>query len=163
MILDNFLLLSGALSAAGVLTGQAVNGAGNFVSTNSIDTGPNTIGNNQPSDLGNGEPLAVIFNVLSAPTGGTNVKFEVISATDAALTAGVQVLSSSPDYTIAQLPINTLIGLQIESQDPLLAQRYIGVRYVTTGAIATFSVSAAVVMEYQTVRNLVYRSGFTVL
>ena len=67
MILDNLLFLSGAVSAAGVLTGQAANGAGSVLSTNTIDTAPLTIGGNQPGEFGAGEGLKVEFSVLTAP------------------------------------------------------------------------------------------------
>ena len=60
MILDSALLLSGAISAAGVLSGQAANGAGNILSTNTIDTAPLTIGGNQPSDVGSGDQLSIV-------------------------------------------------------------------------------------------------------
>lgn len=161
MILDAAMLLSGAISATGVLTGQAVNGAGNILSANTIDNGPLTLGGNQPGDVGMGEDLFVNFSVLSAPTVGTNVRFQIIQADDAALTANVQVINQTDDIPIANLPIGTLVPLGFNSANPYPAKRYIGARYVNTGAIATFSVAAAVVKNVQS-RQTSYKSGFAV-
>lgn len=161
MILDAAMLLSGAYSAAGVLSGQAIAGAGNVVSTNTIDIGPLAIGGNQPGDIGVGEDLYVNFSVLSAPTVGTNVKFQLIQADDAALTTNVQVINSTDDIPIANLAVGTLIPLGWDPAAPYAPKRYVGARYVNTGAIATLSVVAAVVKNIQT-KQTSYKSGFSV-
>lgn len=162
MILDQNLFLSGAVSAAGVLSGQAANGAGNILSTNTIDLGPLTIGGNQAGDTGAGEQLYVEFSVLTAPTVGTNVQFQLIQADDAALTSNVQVLNQTDAYPIASLPAGTLVPLNLDPAAPYTPKRYLGVRYVNTGAIATFSVVAAIVKNVQGLKNLYYKSGFAV-
>jgi hypothetical protein len=163
MILDNNLLVSGVISALGVLTGQAANGAGNVVSTNSIDLGSLAIGGNQAGDLGAGEPLEFEVSVLTAPTAGTSVKYQVIQADDAALTSNVQVIASTDDYPIASLPAGTIIPLHVDRTAPYVPKRYMGVRYVNVGAIATHSVVAGMVKSLQDVKNIYYRGGFAVL
>lgn len=162
MILDAFMLLSGAISATGVLTGQAVNGAGNILGSNTVDLGPLSIGGNQVGDTGAGEALAIEFSVLSAPTVGTNVQFQLIQADDAALTVNVQVINQTDALPIALLPIGALVPLHWDRAAPYVPKRYIGVRYVNTGAIATFSVAAAVVKNMQDLKNIYYKSGFAV-
>lgn len=163
MIIDNFLFLSGAVSAAGVLTGQAANGAGNILSTNTIDLSPLTIGGNQPGDIGGGEPLEIEFSILTAPTVGTNVQFQLIQADDAALSVNVQVINQTDAFPIASLPVGTLVPLHYDRAAPYAPKRYVGVRYVNTGAIATFSVVAAVAKNVQDLKNMYFKSGFAVL
>ena len=162
MILDNALLLSGSVSAAGVLTGQAVNTAGTFLSTNTIDLASLALGGNQVSDIGAGEQLMVEFSVLTAPTVGTSVQFQLVQATDAALSAGLDIISQTDAIVIASLPIGSLVALGFDPTAPLLPKRYIGVRYVNVGAIATFSVVASIVKNIQGVKNIYYKSGFAV-
>ena len=162
MILDNFLLLSGSVSATGVLTGQAVNGAGSFLSTNTIDVAPLTIGGNQPGEVGAGEELKVEFSVLTAPTVGTSVQFQLIQADDAALSVNVQVLRMTDAFPIANLAAGSIIPLVWAASEPYTPKRYVGARYVNTGVIATFSVVAAVVKDTQSIKNLYFKSGFAV-
>ncbi len=163
MILDNFAFLSGAVSAAGVLTGQAANGAGNVLGTNTMDLAPLTIGANQAPDEGAGEQLSVVFSVITAPTVGTNVQFQLIHADDAALSVNVEVLNQTDSFAIAKLPAGTVVPLGWDPTAPYVPRRYFGVRYVNTGAIATFTVAAALVKNVQGVKNIFYRNGFAVL
>jgi len=163
MILDNLMLLSGSVSAAGVLSGQAANGSGNVLSTNTVDIAPLTIGGNQAGDLGAGSDLYVEFSVLTAPTVGTTVRFQLIQADDAALSSNVQVINQTDDIPIASLPAGTLVPLGWDPSAPYPPKRYIGARYVNTGAIATFSVVAAIVKDVQAMKNILYKSGYTVL
>jgi hypothetical protein len=163
MILDNLLLLSGAVSAAGVLSGQAVAGTDTSVlSTNTLDTGPLALGGNQPSNLGAGEDLKLAFSVLTAPTVGTSVQFQLIQADDAALTSNVQVINQTGAIPIASLPAGTLVPLDYGDASLLAAKRYIGVRYVLVGAIASMVVTAAIVKDVASVKNMLYKSGYLV-
>lgn len=162
MILDNNLVLSGAISAAGVVTGQAVNGAGNITSTNTIDMGPLALGGNQVGDVGAGEALEIEISVLTAPTVGTNVKFQLIQADDAALTTNVQVINSTDDIPIASLVAGALVPLHYDRAAPYAPKRYVGLRYVNTGAIATASYFASVVKNVQDLKNIYFKSGFSV-
>ena len=163
MYLDALLMLSGSVSATGVLTGQAANGAGSILSTNTLDAGPLALGGNQPSDYGRGENLYVEFSVLTAPTVGTTVRFQIIQADDAALTSNVQVINQTDDIPIASLTIGSIIPLRWDPAEPYLAKRYIGARYVNVGAIATFSVVATVVKDVQSIKGRYNTSGFTIL
>jgi hypothetical protein len=162
MILDGLLLLSGAISAQGVLTGQAANGAGNILSTNTIDQASLTIGGNQPGDLGAGEQMSVEFSVLTAPTVGTSVQFQLVQADDAALTVNLQVLNQTDAIPIASLTAGQIVPLTYDPATPFPPRRYIGARYVNVGAIATFSVAAAIVKNIQGLKNIYLKSGFSV-
>lgn len=162
MILDNNLTLFGSISALGVLAGAAANGAGNILSTNTVDLAPLTIGGNQAGDTGAGEGLRVEFNVLTAPTVGTSVQFQIIQADDAALTSNVQVINQTDAIPIASLPAGTLVPVHLDRAAPYAPKRYLGARIVNVGAIATLSVFAAVVKDMQDVKNINYKSGFSV-
>lgn len=161
MIIDAFTIFSGALSAAGVLSGQAIV-ASPTVSTNSYDTGPRSVGSNQPVDLGNGHPLLVSISVLVAPTVATSVEFQLIQADDAALTTNVEVLQSSGAIAIASLPIKALVELAFTGAN-LPSRRYVGVRYVVVGTATSAGTYAAVVVpDRQDVKNTLYKSGFAI-
>lgn len=163
MILDNFLVLCGSISATGALTGQAMNGAGNVLSVNTIDIAPLTIGGNQATDVGAGEPLELTISVLTAPTVGTTVQYQLIQADDAALTSNVQVINQTDAIPIASLPAGTLVPLHYDRTAPFTPKRYVGLRAVNTGAIATHSVFAAVVKNVQDAKNIFYKSGFSII
>ncbi|MBS0323580.1 MAG: hypothetical protein JSR19_06980 [Proteobacteria bacterium] len=162
MLLDNNLILCGSISAAGALTGQAMNGAGNVNSANTIDLGPLSIGGNQAGDSGAGEATKMVFTVLTAPTVGTNVQFQLIQADDAALSSNVQVIVQTDAFPIASLPAGTVVPLHLDRAAPYVPKRYMGARVVNTGAIATLSVFGALVKNVQDVKNLNYKSGFAV-
>lgn len=163
MIIDNFTFLAGSVSAAGVVTGQAANGAGNVLGSNTLDLAPLTLGGNQPGDTGAGEDLSVVFSVLTAPTVGTNVQFQLIQADDAALSVNVEVINQTDAFAIAKLPAGTLVPLGVDPAAPYAPRRYFGVRFVNTGAIATFSVTAALAKDPQGMKNIYYKSGFAIL
>ena len=162
MITDALLVLSGSISAAGVVTGQAANGAGNILGTNTVDLAPLTIGGNQPGDYGAGQDQRIEFSILTAPTVGTSVTFQLIQADDAALSVNVQVLNQTDAFPIASLPLGTIVPLHWDRAAPYPPRRYFGVRYVNVGAIATFSVFAGVVANIQDVKNMYYKSGYLV-
>lgn len=163
MILDAALLLSGAVSAAGVLTGQAVAGTDTSVlSTNTVDLGPLTLGGNQVGDTGAGEPLEVAISVLVAPSAGTSVQFQLIQADNAALSTNVQVINQTDAIPIASLPLGTIVPLHYDRAAPYAPKRYVGVRYVLVGAIASSQFTAAVVKSVQDVKNIYFKSGYSV-
>lgn len=162
MIIDALLTLSGSVNAAGALTGQAANGAGSILGTNTLDLAPLALGGNQPGDYGAGEPLEVEFSVITPPTVGTSVTFQLIQADDAALTSNVQVITQTDAFPIASLPAGTIVPLHVDRAAPYAPKRYVGVRYVNVGAIATFSVFASLVKNLQDVKNIYYKSGFAV-
>ena len=163
MILDQFALLSGAYSAAGALTGQAVTATA--VSTNTYDTAPLTLGANQPNDIGRGEPLEIAISTLVAATaaGAATVNFELIQADDAALTTNVETLVQTGPIAKATLVVGCLIALHYDRAAPLTPRRYIGVRYtVGTGPLTAGTFSAAIVKNIADVANIYGKSGFAV-
>lgn len=161
MIIDSLLVLAGAVNAAGVVSGQAANGAGSTLGTNTIDMGPcTTFGGNQVTDGGTGEPLEIAFNILTAPTVGTSVRFQLVQADDPALSVNLQVLVQTDAYPIASLPAGTIVPLHWDRAAPYAPKRYVGVQFVNTGAIATLSVFASVVKNMQDVKNILFKNGF---
>lgn len=162
MILDNNLMLSGAVSAAGVLSGQLLTN-NSTLSTNTIDLSPLSIGSNQVQDQGAGEDLVAVVSILVAPTTCTDVTFQLVQADDAALSSGLQVIAQTGAIAIASLPAGTVVPLRYGMAAPLAPKRYLGIRYVATGAtIAAASVVASIVKDVQSVRNMLYRSGYAV-
>lgn len=163
MILDSNNLLSGAYSAAGVLTGQAVTATA--VSTNTYDTAPLTLGGNTPNDIGRGEPLEIAISTLVAATaaGAATVNFELIQADDAALTTNVETLVQTGPIPKATLVVGALVGLHYDRAAPLAPRRYIGVRYtVGTGPLTAGTFSAAIVKNIADIANIYGKSGFLV-
>lgn len=162
MILDNFLVLCGAVSAAGVVSGQSFNTATTAVSTNTIDNGPLTLGGNQAGDVGAGEALEISISILTAPTVGTSCKYQLIQADDGALTSNVQIINSTADIPIASLPAGTIVPLHYDRAAPFAPKRYVGLQVVTVGAIATHSIFAAVVKNVADLKNILFKSGYLV-
>lgn len=164
MILDQNALLSGSVSAVGVLTGQAVTATA--VSTNTYDTAPLTLGSNQPNDIGRGEPLEVAISVLATVTaaGAATVNFELIQADDAALSVNVETLVQTGAVPKTSLTAGTLVALHYDRAAPLAARRYIGVRYtVGTGPLTAGTFTAALVKNIADVANIYAKSGFVVV
>ena len=162
MITDALQILSGAVSAAGAITGQLVTN-NSTLGTNTIDVAPLTLGGNQAGDTGAGADLQISFSILVAPTTATTVQFQLIQADDAALTSNVQVINQTDAFPIASLPTGTLVPLRWDQAAPYAPKRYVGVRYISTGAVvAALSVFAAVVKDVQSMKNIYFKSGFAV-
>lgn len=121
MFMDALLLVSDA---------QAF-GAG-AVSTSSIDCGLVAPGR----QIGTGEPLGFGIAIDVAPTVAPPV-IEYISATDAALTAGILV-HATMTAPIAALPAGSLLFLGLPPGTP--TQKYIGVRITTVGGTITATI-----------------------
>ena len=154
MITDALCQLSGTFNGT-TATGQAVNGAGNILSTNTYDLGV-------ARDIGKGEMLEAVFEIVTAPTAGTSVQFQLIQADDAALTTNVQVIVQSDAIPIASLPAGTQVPLHVDRVDPYPARRYLGARYVNVGAIATQTIFATLVKSVAD-KQVNYTNGFAVL
>ena len=166
MILDNLLTVSGAISAAGVISGQLVTSLGNTVSTNTIDLA-NATSNNQTSDFGQGTELEIEISILQTLTSGgaATVQFQLIQATDAALTTSIDVINQTDAIAFATLTAGTLVALHWDRAAPLAPKRYIGVRYVVGTAALTNGTGqffASVGKNIQDVRNIYLRSGFSI-
>lgn len=164
MILDNLGLVSGSVSAAGALTGQAVTVTA--VSTNSIDTNPSTLGGNQANDFGRGEALEVAFSVLTTATaaGGATVNFAWVQADDAALTTNVEIIVQTGPIAIAKLTAGTIVPLHVDRAAPLAPRRYVGAQYIVgTGPLTAGAFTAAVVKNVADIQNIYAKSGFAVV
>lgn len=114
MYLDNLLVVSDA---------QAFGAAA--VSTNSIDTGLTTPGR----QIGTGEPIGFGIAVTTAGTVAASL-IEVISATDAALTAGI-IVHNSRSIPLAETIAGALFFLGVPMGTP--TQRFLGIRVTTAG------------------------------
>lgn len=143
MFLDAFLRVSNA---------QAF-GAGPTVSTDSID-----LGNVTPKrQIGTGEPMGFGVAVTTAGTVAAT-KMEVISATDAALTAGILV-HAVRDIPLAETVLGALFFLPIPQGTP--TQRFLGVRFTTAGG----TISATVWLTTHSLFSLLpvhHASGYTI-
>lgn len=161
MITDAFTIFSGAVSSAGALSGQAITGAANVVSTNSIDTGPRSLGNNQPVDIGAGTELDFCISVLVAPADPTSIEFQIIQADDGALTSNVQVLDSTGAIPIASLPVGTNVFMTPAS-NVRASKRYVGIRYVVAGTNTNAGTYFAALVANRHDKPTFYRGGFAV-
>jgi predicted RecA/RadA family phage recombinase len=155
MITDVLTQFSGGYSG-GVATGQTVTGTdASVLSTNTYDLGV-------ARDIGKGEPLDVAVHVVTAAAGGTSVRFQVIQADDAALTSNVQVIVQTADIPVATLVAGASIPLTIDRVEPFGAKRYLGMRYVTVGAVSAGAYWAAITHDISD-RQVNYPGGYTVL
>jgi len=125
------------------------------VSTNTIDL-------SQIRDIGEGDDLFMNFAVTAALTGGTSVKFEVIGATNAALSSGVVVLGSSDAIVTASLVAGYNAAVRMNPQIASTGTRYIGARYTISGTYSAGTVTADIVTDIQDGKKF-YASGFTVV
>ena len=125
------------------------------VSTDTIDL-------NVARDMGEGSDLYMNFAVTTALAGGTSVKFEVIGATNAALSSGVVVIGSSDAVVTADLVAGKNVAVRIDPQIASTGQRYLGARYTIVGTFTAGNVLADVVMDIQDGKKF-YASGFTVV
>lgn len=151
------MIRDGALQ---VSTSQLLTTTG--VSTDSIDlSSANTAGHGaavgaNPHSIGTGRKVTLLVEVDVSLTGGTDITFEIITATDAALTTSIEIVGRSDAYVAADLTAG---------RDPILVemnpdagnaqghdQRYLGVRYTITGTFVAGSVTAGFLLDYQDAR-----------
>lgn len=155
MLLDANTILSGSLSAAGVITGQTVTATGNTTSTNVYDLGV-------ARDIGKGEPFEVAIEVTVAPAGGTTVQFALVQSDDAAVTVNPQVIVQTDAIAIASLTVGKQVPLHYDRVDPYPARRYISLRYVLVGTFSAGAYFAAFVKSIAD-PGTYYANGFAVL
>jgi hypothetical protein len=119
------------LDALGLVSDAQAFGAG-AVSTNSVDLG---IEQGFTRQIGEGEPMGfgIAIDVLAV---GTTVIVEIISATDAALTAGVRV-HGRLDGLVADFPAGSLHFVAFNRTTSPLVQRFVGVRITTAAGTIT--------------------------
>lgn len=123
------------------------------VSTNTVDLGT-------ARDMGEGRDLFAVFTATTAIAGGTSTKFEVIVASDAALTSDIVVIGSTGAVATASIGAQQVVRF-----NPLIAskgQRYLGTRYTVVGTNSAGKVTADIVTDIQDGKKF-YASGFSVV
>jgi hypothetical protein len=126
MFIDSLLKVSAA---------QAYGAAA--VSTNAIDLGlPGGVGTPLKRQIGTGEPMGFGVSIDVAATVAPPI-IEIISATDAALTAGIISHVTVTPWTLAQAIAGALAFIPLPQGTP--TQRYLGVRITTAGGTVSAS------------------------
>ena len=113
-------------------------------------------------DIGEGENLYMHFNVDTALTGGTSVKFEVVVADDAAISSNVTVVGSTDAVLSAALVAGYSTAVRINPIIASLGKRYLAARYTIVGTYSAGAVTAQIVHDIQDGKKF-YASGFTVV
>jgi hypothetical protein len=124
--------------------------------------------------IGTGEPMAVLFSVDVAAdqtTGDEDYSFDVEFATDAAQTTGRQRIgrrtfeSGTPDAPAQDADL-LVAGYQfyipIPPTDRSEDERYLGIRYDTTGTTPTITVTAALIPLSMAQKSATYAKGYTI-
>lgn len=156
MYIDNNLLVSGSVSAAGAVAGQNVFSAGTSVpSTNTIDL-------LQARDIGEGADLYGRFEVTTAAVGGTSIEMQIIAADDAGLSTNVTVLGTTGAVPVASLTLGSRFSCAINPRLANKGQRYVGARYVSVGTTTAGAVMGDIGLEIQDGQKF-YPNGFAVL
>jgi hypothetical protein len=140
------------LDNLGVVSDSQAFGAA-AVSTNSIDLGLTTPGR----QIGTGEPMGFGIGVTVAGTVAASL-IEIISATDAALTAGI-IVHASRTIPLAETVAGAQFFIGIPPGTP--TQRFLGIRITTAGG----TISADAWLTTQSLFSLLpraYPKGFTV-
>ena len=161
MITDNFLRLSGSLTA-GSATGQAVTATAN--STNVVDL-------SLARDIGEGESLYVQFTVGTAFTAAGSATLTptvVVSAADSLTTP--TTIGTGGTIAVASLIAGFTFVVRLNPQlfgstttVSSLGLRYLGAIYtVATGPMTAGTITADIVTEIQDGKKF-YASGFTVV
>ena len=137
------------------------------ISTNVIDLGV-------ARSIGNGEPLAVMFVVEVAAdqtTGDEDYTFEVKYATNAALTAGEQLLGrrvfesgtpTAPAQDADLLVAGFVFSIPIPPTSGAEDARYLGVEYTLAGTTPTITVSAHLVPQSFIDARVDYADGYAI-
>jgi len=112
-------------------------------------------------DIGEGDDLYMNFAVTAALTGGTSVKFEVITSASADLSTPT-VIGSTDAVVTASLVAGYNTAVRINPQIASLGKRYLGARYTISGTYSAGTVTADVVTDIQDGKKF-YASGFTVV
>jgi hypothetical protein len=157
MITDNFLRLSGSLTA-GSTTGQDLAQiAGTYNSDNIVDL-------SQTRDIGEGEKLFVVFTVGTAFTSGgaATLSFNVVTSAAAGLTTPT-TLGSTNLIALGSLTAGAQFVIAINPLVASLGLRYLGVIYtIGTATTTAGTMTADIVTDIQDGKKF-YASGFTVL
>ena len=128
------------------------------VTTTAVST--DTIDLKVARDIGEGHNLFMNFAVTAALTGGTSVKFEVISSANANLSSPT-VIGSSDAVVTADLTAGKNVAVAINPQIASNGDRYLGARYTVSGTYSAGTVTADIVETVQDGQKY-YASGFSV-
>lgn len=128
------------------------------VTTTAVST--DTIDLKVARDIGEGHNLFMNFAVTAALTGGTSVKFEVISSANANLSSPT-VIGSSDAVVTADLTTGKNVAVAINPQIASNGDRYLGARYTVSGTYGAGTVTADIVETVQDGQKY-YASGFSV-
>lgn len=136
--------------------------------------GANVVDLTTARSIGSGEPMSVIFTVDVAAdqtTGDEDYTFDVEYASDAAQTTGRQLIgrrvfeSGTPDAP-AQNADLLVAGFQFVIPVPPVTadedERYLGVRYDTTGTTPTITMTAHLVPTSFIQNDRNYPNGYTI-
>lgn len=156
MYVDDKLIVSGGVSAAGAVTFQTVTGSSAVKSTNCVDLGTNR-------DVGEGEDLYARILVGTAFAGLTGLDIEAVIADDATLTNNVVTVGAMTYVPVADLTAGARIAFKLS---PLLnkkGQRYLGLLYTPSGTGTAGTLFADFGLEVQDSSSKKgYASGFSI-
>ena len=152
MITDNFLRLSGSLTA-GSATGQTLTTTAN--STNVVDL-------SLARDIGEGEDLYVQFTVGTVFAGGTNVVPTIVVAENDGLTTNPITIGSGGTILTATLAAGYTFAVRLNPIIASLGKRYLGVIYTISGTYTTGTMTADIVTNIQDGKKY-YASGIPTL
>lgn len=156
MYVDNNLVLSGGVSAAGAISSQTVTGTNTSVlSTNTVDL-------SQVRDIGEGTEVLIRSQVMTAVVGATSIEIQAITADDAGLTTNVTVIGSTGAIPVASLTAGARFVAELNPRIASKGQRYIGARYVIVGAGSAGAFFTDFGLEVQDGQKF-YPNGFAVL
>jgi len=135
MYIDKNLVVSGTRSTAAVWTGQTI--AATCLSDYSVDL-------DAAKNLSKGKQLYMVVIINTVFATSTSVNFQVVTATDAALTGTLTVQMETgaiavESLTAGRAPIIIPIGSALGTE-----QRYLGMQYTVAGASGTGKVIAFV-------------------
>lgn len=155
MYVDANLALSGSISG-NTVTYQSASGTDTSVlSTNTVDLGV-------ARDIGEGGDLYGRFEVGTAASGGTSVEMQVIAADAANLTGNVAVIGTTGAIPVAQVTAGARFACALNPRLAKPGQRYVGLRYVTVGAVTASTFYGDIGLEVQDGGKF-YANGFAVL
>lgn len=154
MITDNLITLSG-ITTSGVTVGQDLSQVvGTYNSESIVDLGT-------ARDIGEGEPLYIVFTVTEAFVGATaTVAMNCVVSAAAALTTPTSV-GSIAATAVASLTLGAQFVVRINPLVASLGLRYLGVIYtIATATTTAGTMTAHVVKDFQDGKKF-YASGFT--
>ena len=154
MITDNLITLSG-ITTSGVTVGQDLSQVvGTYNSESIVDLGT-------ARDIGEGEPLYIVFTVTEAFAGATaTVAMNCVVSAAAALSTPTSV-GSIAATAVASLTLGAQFVVRINPLVASLGLRYLGVIYtIATATTTAGTMTAHVVTNFQDGKKF-YASGFT--